>query len=173
MLTQEEISEIDAGIASVPDPRAAAPYALGVVQQRRRWISDETLKDIADYLKMSTAELDAIATFYNRIYRSPVGRHVILLCDSVSCWIMGYESLLKYLLAKLQVSSFGETTKDGMFTLLPSACLGACDHAPALMIDDQLFGDLTAQSIDEILARFGNPGNFESQQESSLGSANL
>ena len=173
MLTQEEISDIEAGIAVVPDPRAAAPHALGVVQQRRRWISDETLKDIADYLKMSTAELDAIATFYNRIYRSPVGKHVILLCDSVSCWIMGYESLLSYLLTKLGISSFGETTKDGVFTLLPSACLGACDHAPALMIDDELFGDLTVQRVDEILARVKNPGNLESQQESSLGSAGL
>jgi NADH-quinone oxidoreductase subunit E len=170
MLTQEEISDIEAGIAVVPDPRAAAPHALGVVQQRRRWISDETLKDIADYLKMSTAELDAIATFYNRIYRSPVGKHVILLCDSVSCWIMGYESLLSYLLTKLGISSFGQTSKDGVFTLLPSACLGACDHAPALMIDDELFGDLTVQRIDEILARFGSD---ESQQNSSLGSAGL
>jgi len=170
MLTQEEINDIDAGIAAVPDPRAAAPHALGVVQQRRRWISDETLKDIADYLKMSTAELDAIATFYNRIYRSPVGKHVILLCDSVSCWIMGYESLLNYLLTKLGISSFGQTSKDGVFTLLPSACLGACDHAPALMIDDELFGDLTVQRIDEILARFGSD---ESQQNSSLGSAGL
>ncbi len=156
MLTQEEKDAINAECGSAPSVRAVAPHALGVVQRRRGWISGESLKDVADHLNMSPAELDSIATFYNRIYRSPVGRHVILLCDSVSCWIMDYEYLLNHLLTKLEISAFGQTTKDGMFTLLPSACLGACDHAPAMMVDGELFGDLTRQSIDEVIDRYRN-----------------
>jgi NADH-quinone oxidoreductase subunit E len=156
MLTQEELAAISEGCDSSPSARAAAPHALGAVQASRGWISDESLSDIADLLHMTPAELDSIATFYNRIYRSPVGRHVILLCDSVSCWIMDYEYLLNHLLTKLGISAFGETTKDGMFTLLPSACLGACDHAPAMMVDQELFGDLTRQSIDTIIDQYRN-----------------
>jgi NADH-quinone oxidoreductase subunit E len=67
---------------------------------------------------------------------------------------MDYEYLLNHLLTKLGISGFGETTKDGMFTLLPSACLGACDHAPAMMVDRELFGDLTRQGIDTIIDQY-------------------
>ena len=93
---------------------------------------------------MTPDELDGVATFYNLIFRKPVGRHVIMLCDSVSCWIMGYERL------RAQPDDaaghrLGETTADGRFTLLPIVCLGACDHAPAMMIDDDLHGDLDAE----------------------------
>jgi NADH-quinone oxidoreductase subunit E len=154
MLTQEEKNAIDAHRTSLPDARSLGSVALGQIQLSRGWISNECLSDIADHLDMTPAELDAIATFYNRIYRSPVGKHVILLCDSVSCWIMGYETLFDHLLTKLEISAFGETTHDGMFTLLPSVCLGACDHAPAMMVDNDLYGDLTPQSVSDILNRY-------------------
>jgi len=94
-----------------------------------------------------------VATFYNLIYRQPVGRHVILLCDSVSCWIMGYDNLRDHLKSRLGID-LGGTTPDGRFTLLPSVCLGACDHAPVMMIDDDLHLDLTPERIDQILAGY-------------------
>ena len=102
---------------------------------------------------MSATDLDAVATFYNFIFRRPVGRHVILVCDSVSCWIMGYDTIADHLQHRLGIG-FGETTNDGRFTLLPNVCLGACDRAPAMMIDDQLYGELDAEKIDDILASF-------------------
>jgi len=82
-----------------------------------------------------------------------VGQHVILICDSVSCWIMGYEDLLAHLVDRLGIG-LGETTADGKFTLLPVSCLGTCDHAPALLIDDELYRDLTRERIDQVLKRF-------------------
>ena len=72
---------------------------------------------------------------------------MILVCDSVSCWVMGYEQVCEYLRDRLGID-LGETTADGRFTLLPVVCLGACDHAPAMMIDDELHGDLTPEKID-------------------------
>jgi NADH-quinone oxidoreductase subunit E len=87
------------------------------------------------------------------IFRRPVGRHVILLCDSVSCWIMGANPLRAQLGALLGIGP-GATTADGRFTLLPCACLGACDRAPALMIDDDLHVDLTPEKIAELLERY-------------------
>jgi len=133
--------------------RAAGIDALKIVQKHRGWISDEILNQVADVLDMSATDLDAVATFYNFIFRRPVGRHVILVCDSVSCWIMGYDTIADHLQHRLGIG-FGETTNDGRFTLLPNVCLGACDRAPVMMIDDQLYGDLDAEKIDKILASY-------------------
>ncbi len=153
MLTEEERREIESEAIRYSLKRAAGPEALKIVERRRGWVSDETLNEVAALLEMTPAELDAIATFYNLIFRKPVGRHVILVCDSVTCWIMGYDSVREHLARQLGVK-LGETTADGRFTLLPIVCLGACDRAPAMMIDDTLYGDLTPQKIDEILARY-------------------
>lgn len=153
MLTEEEKHEIDEEAQQFLSRRAAAPEALKIVQRRTGWISDKLLDEIANYLGMTSAELDSLATFYNLIYRRPVGRHVILICDSVSCYVMGYEPMLAHLNRRLGIN-LGETTADGRFTLIPIACLGACDHAPAMMIDDDFHGDLTPERIDAILARY-------------------
>lgn len=151
MLTAEEKKEIEAEFPRYERKRAACVEALKIVQRHRGWVSDEALVEIAEFLDMGPAELDAVATFYNLIFRKPVGRHVILVCTSVTCWIMGYEGILEYLKKRLGID-LGETTADGLFTLLPIVCLGACDQAPAMMIDDTLYGNLDPAKIDEILA---------------------
>jgi NADH-quinone oxidoreductase subunit E len=153
MLSEQEKKEIEAATGHYPMKRAAGIDALKIVQKHRGWISDEVLSQVADVLEMSATDLDAVATFYNFIFRRPVGRHVILVCDSVSCWIMGYDTIADHLQHRLGIG-FGETTSDGRFTLLPNVCLGACDRAPAMMIDDQLYGELDAEKIDDILASF-------------------
>ncbi|MGF6847634.1 NADH-quinone oxidoreductase subunit E [Chitinophaga sp. W3I9] len=109
--------------------------------------------DIAAILEMSTAEVDSVATFYNLIFRRPVGRHVILLCDSISCYVMGYTEIKQQLMDLLQIR-YGQTTPDERFTLLPNACLGTCDHAPAMMIDNDLYRDLTTASLLQILDQY-------------------
>ena len=153
MLTEEERREIEKEIRQSERKKAAAVEVLKIVQKHRGWVSDE-IHDLAGVLGMTTAELDAVATFYSLIYRKPVGKHVILVCDSVSCWIVGYETILDRLTTRLGIG-LNETTADGQFTLLPVACLGACDHAPAMMIDEILYTDLTPGKIDGILEEYG------------------
>ena len=153
MLTPEEIEEIQAEFQRYEVKQAACIEALKIVQRHRGWVSDDALGDVARYLEMTADELDSVATFYNFIYRKPVGRHVILLCDSVSCWIVGYDRILDRLKQRLGIG-FGETTTDGRFTLLPNACLGACDHAPVVMIDEDLHLDVDPQMLDRILDRY-------------------
>ena len=153
MLTEEEQKEILEEVKHYPYPAVACIDALKIVQHHRGWVSDESIKDIARILMMSNEEVDGVATFYSRIYRKPVGRNIILLCDSVSCMIMGYESIYDYLTKKLGIR-FGETTSDGRFTLLPISCLGDCDHAPAMMINDDHYNNLTIEILDEILAKY-------------------
>lgn len=153
MLTEKEIREIKDELAHAATKQSASVEALNIVQRHRGWVSDDALKDIAALLDMTTDELDAVATFYSFIFRKPVGRHVILVCDSVSCWIMGYNPLLDAIAAKLGIA-FGETTGDRRFTLLPISCLGACDRAPAMMVDDDLYGPVTQEMMDGILGKY-------------------
>jgi len=154
MLSPEERQEIESVMHHYPDKRAVCIEALRIVQRHRGgWVSDEGIADAADFLDMTADELDGVASFYNLIHRRPVGRHVILVCDSVSCWIMGYERLRRHLASRLGIG-LGETTRDGRFTLLPNVCLGTCDHAPAMMIDEDLHRDLDADRIDAILERY-------------------
>ncbi len=153
MLSPEERQEIQAEFQHYPTRRAVCIDAMKIVQKHRGWVSDEALRDLGELLEMSTADLDGVATFYNLIFRKPVGRHVVFYCDSVSCWIMGCTRLCESLRARLGTSP-GETSADGRFTLLPSVCLGACDHAPVMMIDDDLHLDVDPTKLDEILNRY-------------------
>jgi NADH-quinone oxidoreductase subunit E len=150
VLTAEERQEIDEAVAMSGRNRAACIDAMMAVQAHRGWLSDDTIEELAEYLRLTPAELDSVATFYNLIFRQPVGRHVILVCDSVSCWLLDYEPLLDYLKSRLGVE-VGGTTADGRFTLLTSVCLGACDRAPVMMIDGVLYGELTPEKTDAIL----------------------
>lgn len=153
MLTEEEKAEIEAEIPRYELRSAACVDAMKIVQKHRGWVSDESIRDIAAFLDMTPDELDGVATFYNLIFREPVGKHIILLCDSVTCWIMGYNKIREALKERLHVD-FGGTTTDQQFTFLPIVCLGTCDHAPAMMVDDDLYRDLRPDQLDGILAKY-------------------
>lgn len=153
MLNDDEKREIEERMQGYDLKRAVCVDALKIVQEHRGWVPDEAIRDVAALLEMTADELDGVATFYSMIFRKPVGRHVILVCDSAPCWIMGYEQLLQALRTQLGIA-FGETTEDGRFTLLPVSCLGVCDHAPVMMIDDDLHLDLTPEQVEDILAQY-------------------
>jgi NADH-quinone oxidoreductase subunit E len=153
MLSIKEKEEIKEHLELYPYPGAACIDALIVVQNNRGWISDEAVQDIAEELRISRDEVDSVATFYSRIYRRPVGRNIILICDGITCMIMGYKSLYDHISRKLNLK-FGETTPDGRFTLLPISCLGDCDKAPVLMINHDHYSNVTFEMADEILDKY-------------------
>lgn len=153
MLSNEEKRRIEEEAYGLPERSACCVEALKIVQRTRGWVSDETLADVARFLDMTLDELDAVATFYPFIFRKPVGRHVIAVCDSMVCWAMGFESVLDAIVRHLQIG-MGETTEDGCFTLLPASCIGACDGAPALMIDGDMYRDVRPDSVESILKRY-------------------
>lgn len=151
-LTEAETARIRAAAAHYPDPSAASIEALKIVQRHRGWVSDDSLKAVAELLDLSPDALDSVATFYNLIFRKPVGEKVILYCNSVSCWMLGAENIREHISKRLGIG-LGETTPDGGYTLLPIVCLGACDHAPALMVGEELYGDVDENEVDAILAK--------------------
>ena len=145
--------------------QAACIDALLMVQRHHGWVSDAAVAEIGELLEMSADAVDSVATFYNGIYRRPVGRHVIRVCASVSCWVCGYDALRQKLTEELGVP-LGGTTGDGRFTLIPIQCLGACDHAPTLMIGDDLHHDVEPARVAELLGRYAGEkagGNEEEQ----------
>ncbi len=163
ILTEPELAEIDHEISHAPYRSAVAIDALKIVQKHHGWVSDESLAGLADYLDMSNAELDGIATFYSLIYRKPVGETVISLCDSVTCWIKGYHRLEEHISKQLDVG-LGGTTTDNQFTFLPAPCLGACDRAPVMMVGDETHLNLDEDKIDQIIKSktlSNNGGNTE------------
>ncbi len=152
MLTDDERAEIMEEIKQYPSKRAACVEAMKIVQKYRGWVSDE-MRDIAEILDMTPAEIEGVATFFSHIYTKPLGKHVIFLCDSISCWVAGYECVRDYISKSLGIKQ-GETTADGQFTLMPIACLGICEQAPAMLIDGELYTDLNPEKIDEILKKY-------------------
>ncbi len=153
MLSDQERHEIEEELEKFPKRGAACIEAMAVVQRHRGWLSDEAIGDVAQILGLSPTEVSSVASFYNLVFRRARGRHVIFLCDSVTCWIVGRDKIRELLSRRLGIEP-GETTADGRFTLLPIVCLGACDHAPVMLIDDDLHCDVEAAGLDDILARY-------------------
>ena len=150
VLTPDELAIFDHGLALEENPRSACVAAMKFIQDRRGWVDDEAMEWLSHKLGMSLSELESVATFYSLVFRKPVGRHVILMCDSVSCWVMGCDNVRDHLRRRLGID-LGETTPDGRFTWLTIPCLGACDMAPAMMVDNVLCGPLTPDLIDSVL----------------------
>jgi len=151
-LSSAEIDEINAEMSHYEDKMAVSIEALKIVQKYRRWVSDECLIAVAELLEISPAQLEAVATFYNLIYRQPVGKTIIHYCNSVTCWMLGSDQVQERLCRHLNVE-LGEMSADGEYTILPIVCLGACDHAPVVMVGDELRLDITEDAVNEILGR--------------------
>ncbi|MED5411049.1 MAG: NADH-quinone oxidoreductase subunit NuoE [Pseudomonadota bacterium] len=152
-LSEEEIKEIEHELELYPDKQAVGLEALKIVQKHQGWVSDESLLAISKYLDLPVADLESVATFFNLVYRQPVGKNVILFCNSVSCWIMGCDEMRTHINDKLGVD-FGGTTEDGSFTFLPVPCLGDCDRAPVMMVGDDLYRNLTPEKINQIISDY-------------------
>lgn len=149
-LSEAEHSAIEHEMHHYEDPRAASIEALKIVQKARGWVPDGAIPAIANILGIPASDVEGVATFYSQIFRVPVGRHIIRVCDSMTCYIGGHESVLDSLKSQLGIAP-GQTTADGRFTLIPVCCLGNCDKAPAMMIDDDTFGGVTPEGIAALL----------------------
>ena len=150
MLSEELKKSLIDKIASVEHPRELVVDVMFELQDHYGFLSDEALEEAALLLGMTPLEMEELATFYTFIFREPVGKYVIHVCDSIICWMDGYESIRDYLCQKLGIK-MGETTPDGLFTLLPVCCIGYCDRSPAILINRKVYGPLTPEKLGNIL----------------------
>lgn len=123
LLTTEQIDKFKTQVAAIEHPREMVVDLLRAVQENHGWVPDEGVELVAGILGLTPLEVEEIATFYDKIYRQPVGRYPIHICDSICCWSRGGEELAEHLQKVLNIS-LGETTADGLFTVLPTCCLG-------------------------------------------------
>jgi NADH-quinone oxidoreductase subunit E len=152
MIPAELREQLQAKISGAAHPREQAINVMYAIQGHYGHLTDEGLVEAAELLGLTPLELEELATFYDFLYRRPVGKFVIHVCDGVVCWMFHENSVFEHLCRKLAVCA-GETTPDGLFTVLPTACLGFCDHAPAMLINGRMYGPLTPDLIDEILEK--------------------
>jgi NADH-quinone oxidoreductase subunit E len=147
----EELKEL------YPHPRGAVLPALWVAQREKGWISPEVAEEVAELLGIPRAQIEEVLSFYILFHKKPVGKHVIWLCRNISCYLRGYPGIKAYLEELLQIRE-GETTPDGMFTLLTNECLGACEGAPMLQVDDRYVMNLTREKVAELIAELRRQG---------------
>ncbi|MCD6472467.1 NADH-quinone oxidoreductase subunit NuoE [Candidatus Aerophobetes bacterium] len=121
-------------------------------ESKHNYITEEKLKLIAQEAGLSYSEVYGVATFYSLFSLKPRGEYIIRVCDSGPCHLMGSRSIFEVLEEELKIK-VGETTPDGKFTLEETSCLGICDEAPAMMINEKVYGNLTPQEIKKILKR--------------------
>lgn len=152
MLPEELQDKLEHDIAAVDHPKELAVDVMFTLQDHYGYLSDEAVEKAATLLGIAPVEIEELATFYTFVYREPVGKYVIHVCDSLLCLLDGSETIQEHLQRKLGVET-GETTDDGLFTLLPVCCIGYCDRAPAMLINRKVYGPLTVDSLDAVIDR--------------------
>lgn len=151
--SQTAIKEIEEIRRKYPTSRAALLPALYVAQREFGWLSPEAYTAVSDLLGVPEAIARGVGTFYAMYRNKPLGRHVVQLCTNVSCMILGAERLVDFLKNKYGLEP-GGTTADGRFSLVIMECIGACGTAPAMLVNDDFYENLTEKYIDEILEKY-------------------
>ena len=147
----QEITDILDEYAQAPGPLLLVLHA---VQRKLGFVPAEAVPYIAERLNLSRAEVHGVLSFYHHFRSAPSGRHVLQVCRAESCQAMGAEQLAEHAQERLGIQ-FHETTPDGAFSLEPVYCLGNCACSPAVMIDEELFGRVSPEQLDALLAERG------------------
>ena len=129
-------------------------YILHDIQDNhpQHYIPEEAVQVVSEYLNIPTNHIYGVLTFYTMYSTKPRGKNIIRLCESPPCYVKGSTNILRKLKMLLGINT-GETTKDGMFTLELCACLGVCGNAPVMMINEDVYGDLTEEKVEEIIEK--------------------
>lgn len=150
VLSDKAVEAIRQAQARYPHPRSALMPALHIVQEELGWLPEEAMVQVASLLGLTPAEVLSVASFYTMYNRRPVGKYLVQVCTNVSCSLLGAEHLLEHISRKLGIG-VGETTPDGLFTLVEVECLGSCGTAPVMQVNERYYERLTAERVDEIL----------------------
>jgi NADH-quinone oxidoreductase E subunit len=152
-LSGAAIREIEQLRAKYPEPRGALIPALYVAEREFGWLNSAALESVANALALPSAVVRGTASFYHLYRHREMGKHLIQLCTNISCMILGAEGLEVVLREKYGLKP-GGTTEDGRFSLIIMECIGVCDGAPAMLIDTDLYEDLSEEKLGEILASY-------------------
>lgn len=152
MLTEETKKAILELQAQYPEKRSALIPALHLAQAEKGFLPRETQNEVASLFGIDPNEVNAIVTFYDMFFEEPVGRHLLHVCKNASCMLRGCDKILEALCQKLNVAPHG-ISADGEFTIIPSECLGACDLAPMMIVDEKVVGPVREEDLDTLLQK--------------------
>lgn len=152
MITEEIKARMREIVARYPSPRSGMLPCLHLVQETEGYVTPEGVAAVAEAVGAKIDEVESVVTFYSMYRRAPAGEHVLKVCTSISCYLCGCDDLLEHLESRLGIER-GQTTPDGMFTLLGVECLAACGLAPAMQVNDQFVEFVTPQKADALLER--------------------
>jgi len=147
----EARKEVDRLLSRYPDKQSALLPVLWVAQKEWGWISKEAVDHVASVLSLSPAFVWGVVTFYTMYNRGPVGKHLIQFCTSISCHLAGAEDAYKECRNRLGGLKPGETSADGMYTVIEVECLAQCDKAPAVMVNDDDYDVISKEKLDAFL----------------------
>lgn len=150
MLNEDEKQHLAEHLAHYPEARAGAIYTLQFLQKKYGHLHDEALREASEVCALSVTQLEELISFYSLLFRRPIGRHVLRVCDSIACHMAGAPALLIEA-ERLTGVPLGQITKDGETTVLPHVCLGLCDRAPAALFDDAAHGPLTVDGLAALI----------------------
>jgi NADH-quinone oxidoreductase subunit E len=153
MLSSDAIERIRKQVGHYPEKLAAVLPALYIVQEELGHLPDESVQFVADLLNVPESEVYGTATFYSLLRWKPSGRNVISVCHNLPCTLLGAETIIEHLGRTLGVEE-GQVTADGRYSFRRIECIGRCDGAPAMLVNDDHHGDLTPEKIDEILKTY-------------------
>ncbi len=136
-----------------PEPQSQLISVLHKVQGHFGYLNQEHLDAVAQLLRVSTAKVTGVATFYHFFRLRPRGRFMVNVCLGTACYVKGASEIAKRLKEELGIE-FGETSKDGMFSLEISRCLGTCGLAPVIMIDEEVHGKVKPEQVPSLLDRY-------------------
>ncbi len=149
----DAINEIRDIVLETGRNKEALIAILKKVADRFGFISNTAVQEVSRQTSISAAEIFSVATFYRMLPTTERGRHVIEFCESLPCHVVGGRELYRALIDQLGIHP-GETSADGRFTLLTTSCLGVCEVGPVLSIDNNIHGNLSAENLSEILAKY-------------------
>ncbi len=149
----DRIGEIEQICAKYPERRSAILPVLWIAQKQEGWISEDAMKEVAEVVGVTAAEVYEVVSFYTMFHQHPVGRHHIALCKTLSCAVCGAHEVSAYIREKYGFDAGKSISRDGRFSIEEVECIGACTEAPAMLVGEKLHGDLTPKSIDDVLGK--------------------
>jgi NADH-quinone oxidoreductase subunit E len=150
ILTDQSIAMMKDAVTRYPSRKSAVLPALTIAYRQLGYLNDDIYLEIADAIDVPVVEIAEAATFYTMFPKQPTGEYLIQVCHNISCALLGADSLIEYLERRLGIEK-GETTSDGLFTLISVECLGSCATAPMMQINHDYYENLTREKVDRIL----------------------
>lgn len=152
MISDETKRRFDDLVKRYPEKRSALIPILHEAQAEVGYLSPEAIESVAGFLGLSAADVMSVASFYDMLNLEPVGKHMIYVCQNLSCSLLGAEQLIRHLENRLGIR-MGETTPDGLITLKRMECLASCGTAPAIQVDGIFYERMTTRKVDELLEK--------------------